>query len=298
MDIDSLLAFVTTVNEKSFSKAATKLHLTQPAISKRIQNLESQLNVKLFERLQREITLTEAGEVLLPHALSVLHEIDNARHAIKNIDNTVSGKLRIVASHHIGLHRLPQILKKFSKYYPDVELKLNFLDSESAYPLLKDNLADIAFITIPEEVSLTDSVKDNFNCHLIWNDPMSFICGQGHPLSQLKKVLPKDLSQHNAILPSKSTLTYRVVESIFKANKLKLKANIPTNYLETMKMMASVGMGWSVLPNTMIDEELYVLPLDYKPVSRKLGAISYQKKNLSNAAKAFINVAESVWGHL
>ena len=297
MDIDSLLAFVTTVNEKSFSKAAHKLHLTQPAVSKRIQNLESQLNIKLFERLQREITLTEAGEVLLPHALSVLHEIDNAKHAIQNIDNKVAGNLRIVASHHIGLHRLPLILKKFSKHFPDVELKLNFLDSESAYPLLKDNLADIAFITIPEEGSLLTPVKKDFKCHLIWNDPMSFICGQGHPLSRLKKVLPEDLSKHNAILPSQSTLTYRVVESIFKENKLKLKANIPTNYLETMKMMATVGMGWSVLPNTMIDDELSILPLAYKPVSRTLGAVSYQKKSLSNAAKAFIEVAESIWKH-
>jgi DNA-binding transcriptional LysR family regulator len=75
-----------------------------------------------------------------------------------------------------------------------------------------------------------------------------------------------------------------------------------------MKMMASVDMGWSVLPNTMIDEELLVLPLSDKfkqsinggknkhPVSRKLGAISYRKKNLSNAAKAFIEEAELVWG--
>lgn len=302
MDIDSLLAFVTTIKEQSFSKAAIKLNLTQPAITKRIQNLEQQLSVKLLERLQREIVLTDAGEALLPHALNVLHEIDNAKLAIKNIHYSISGQLRIVASHHIGLHRLPLILKNFSKRYPEVDLKLNFLDSESASPLLKDNLADIAFITIP------DNMKPDYLCHLVWDDPMSFICGKGHPLARLKTVQPSDLSKHNAILPSKSTLTYRVVEAIFKQNKVKLKASIPTNYLETMKMMASVDMGWSVLPNTMIDEELYVLPLSEKfsqnrqtarnkhPVSRKLGAISYRKKNLSHAAKAFIEEAETVWG--
>ena len=295
MDIDSLLAFVSTVSERSFSKAAAKLHLTQPAISKRIQNLELQLNVKLFERLQREVTLTEAGEVLLPHALSVLHEIDNAKLAIQNIDHKIAGNLRIVASHHIGLHRLPLILKKFSKRFPDVDLKLNFVDSESAYALLKDNLADIAFITVPQNAALSGTLKKEFNCHLMWQDPMSFICGQGHALSKLKYVTPEDLAKHNAILPSKSTLTYRVVEAIFKENNLKLSANIPTNYLETMKMMASVGMGWSVLPNTMIDEELFILPLKYKPVSRQLGAVSYQKKSLSNAANAFIGVADSIW---
>jgi len=292
MNADSLLAFVTTVNERSFSKAALKLHLTQPAVTKRIQNLENQTQVKLFERLQKEIVLTEAGQVLLPHALSVLHEIDNAKHALLNFENKVSGQLRIIASHHIGLHRLPLILKKFNHLYPDVELALNFLDSESAYSLLKDNQADIAFITIPAEI------KKDFECHLKWDDPMSFVCGKSHRLCSLTTILPADLSEHNAILPSQSTLTYRVVESIFKENQLKLQASIPTNYLETMKMMASVGMGWTVLPDTMIDDDLYIMPIKHKQVTRTLGAVSYRRKSLSNAALAFMETSESIWGRI
>lgn len=292
MDIDALLAFVNVVNEKSFSNAAKALHITQPAITKRIQNLEGRLNVQLFERLQREIVLTEAGETLLPHALSILHNFENAQQAIRDIDTKVAGTLRILASHHIGLHRLPLILKEFSLHYPEVDLQLNFLDSESAYPLLQDNIADIAFITIPEKI------KPGYTCHLEWDDPMSFICANSHPLAKLTTVKPRDLSQHNAILPSKSTLTYRVVEQIFKKNKLTLNANIPTNYLETMKMMADVGMGWSVLPNTMIDENLTVLPLEIPNLTRTLGAISYRKKHLSNAAAAFVETAESIWGKL
>lgn len=290
MDIDALLAFVKVVNEHSFSKAAKTLNLTQPAITKRIQNLEQRLGVQLFERLQREITLTDAGQTLLPHALSILHSFDNALQAIRDMDDSISGRLRIVASHHIGLHRLPMILKEFSHLYPQVDLQLNFLDSESAYPLLKDNIADLAFVTIPKDL------RDGFECHLEWLDPMSFICSTSHALARLNEVSPTDLSEHNAILPSESTLTYRVVEEIFRKNQLELNANIPTNYLETMKMMASVGMGWSVLPNTMIDEELHVLPIPKPKISRKLGAISYRKKHLSNAALAFIETAENIWG--
>jgi DNA-binding transcriptional LysR family regulator len=299
LDIDSLLAFVNVYKERSFSKAAARMELTQPAITKRIQSLEKQLGAKLIERLQRDILLTEAGQALYPHALSVLHEIDNARHAIKNLGEQVDGELRIVASHHIGLHRLPLILKEFSKRYPDVDLKLNFLDSESAYPILGDNQADIAFITTP------DQIRDDYIAHLSWDDPMSFISSQSHPLALLDTVTPKDLSEHNAILPSRTTLTYRVVASMFQQSDLTLNASIPTNYLETMKMMAGVGMGWTVLPNTMIDEELKVLPVNLEnaleasaKLTRRLGAISYRRKSLSNAAKAFIGVAESVWGKL
>jgi DNA-binding transcriptional LysR family regulator len=290
MDLDSLIAFVTVVNERSFSKAADTMHLTQPAISKRIQNLESKLNVRLFDRLQREIMLTEAGEALLPHALNILHDFDNAKQAIQDVGAKVQGKLRIVASHHIGLHRLPLILREFSATHPKVDLQLNFLDSESAYSLLQENAADLAFITIPEEI------RADFQCHLTWEDPMSFVCGKEHELTLLTTVLPKDLAKHNAILPSQSTLTYRIVEKVFREHRLKLRANIPTNYLETMKMLASVGMGWSVMPNTMIDEELAVLPVEKPSISRQLGAVSYRKKQLGFAAKAFLSNAKQVWG--
>lgn len=289
MDIDALLAFVQIVNEKSFSKAASKLNITQPAISKRIQNLEQRLGAKLFERLQREIILTEAGQTLLPHAQSILHSFENAIQAIADMDEEVRGSLRIVASHHIGLHRLPMVLKEFSQHYPDVDLRLNFLDSESAYNLLKDNEADLAFITIPKEF------REGFESHLEWHDPMSFICSTSHPLAQLDKVSPADLSEHNAILPARSTLTYRVVAEIFSEHKLALNAGIPTNYLETMKMMTSVGMGWTVLPNTMLDDSLHVLPMKQPTLARKLGAVRYRKKQLSNAAQAFIEIAERVW---
>lgn len=291
MDLDSLNAFVKVVDEGSFSLAAEQLNITQPAISKRIQNLEKNLNVSLFERLQREVSLTQAGETLLPHALAILQSVDNAKLAIRELDTSVTGSLRIVASHHIGLHRLPKILKEFSQRYADVDLQLNFLDSESAYPLLNHNNADLAFVTIPKEV------REGFNCHLEWHDPMSFICSNAHPLAQQGQITPDELSQHNAILPSTSTLTYRVVAELFREHRLDLKANIPTNYLETMKMMASAGMGWSVLPNTMVDESLHVLPIFRGRISRKLGAISYQKKQLSKAARAFIEIAESVWGN-
>jgi DNA-binding transcriptional LysR family regulator len=290
MDLDALLAFVTVVNERSFSRAAEAMHLTQPAISKRIQNLESKLNVRLFDRLQREIMLTEAGEALLPHALNILHDFDNAKQAIQDVGAKIQGRLRIVASHHIGLHRLPIILREFSADHPKVDLQLNFLDSESAYSLLQENSADLAFITIPHEM------RAEFKCHLTWQDPMSFVCGKEHKLTALQTVLPKDLAKHNAILPSQSTLTYRIVEKVFREHKLKLHAKIPTNYLETMKMLASVGMGWSVLPNTMIDNELAILPVERPSISRQLGAVSYRKKQLGYAAKAFVAKAEQIWG--
>ena len=89
----------------SFSLAAEKLHLTQPAVSKRVALLEEQLGTGLFDRIGRNISLTEAGQALLPHALAVQRELDAAQQSVRDLSGAVAGELRLATSHHIGLHR-------------------------------------------------------------------------------------------------------------------------------------------------------------------------------------------------
>mgnify|MGYP000435623684 FL=1 len=296
MDIDSLNAFVNIVETGSFSKAAKAISITQPAISKRISSLESQLNCKLFERVQRSVRLTEEGRELLPRATSILREVENAKQSILNISHNISGSLTVVASHHIGLHRLPFVIKPFLQQYPDVDLKLLFMESEKAFEALDHNHADIGFITV------TPGAYPDYVEHLIWDDPMSIVCSSEHELaksrskSNIHTTSIEKLSKANAILPSKTTLTYQLIDKLFADKDLKLNATIPTNYLETIKMMVSVGLGWSILPNTMIDEELTVLTSSEYSPSRKLGAVTHKRKTMSNAAKALIEQAHKVWG--
>ena len=297
MDIGSLNAFVNIVETGSFSKAAEAISITQPAISKRISSLEGQLNCKLFERVQRSVRLTEEGRELLPRATSILREVENAKQSILNISHTISGSLTVVASHHVGLHRLPFVIKPFLQQYPDVNLKLLFMESEKAFETLEHNHADIGFITV------TPGAYPNYIEHLIWDDPMSIVCSPEHdlvesqPKNKVHKTSIEKLSKANAILPSKTTLTYQLIEKLFADKDLKLNATIPTNYLETIKMMVSVGLGWSVLPNTMIDEGLTILTSSEYSPSRKLGVVTHKKKTMSNAAKALIEQAHDIWGN-
>ncbi|MEQ9508335.1 MAG: LysR family transcriptional regulator, partial [Alloalcanivorax xenomutans] len=133
MDTQSLQAFMAVAESGSFSGAAERLFLTQPAVSKRIAVLEQQLGARLFDRVGRRIRLTEAGEALLPRARKVLQELEDMGRAINNLTGEVSGTLRIGTSHHIGLHRLPPVLRRFSREYPQVRLDIHFIDSEEAW---------------------------------------------------------------------------------------------------------------------------------------------------------------------
>ena len=109
MDLANLNAFIAIAEAGSFSEAAERLHLTQPAVSKRIAGLEQQLDTRLFDRLGREVSLTEAGRALLPRAYQILYVLDDTRRALTNLNGEVSGRLTLATSHHIGLHRLPAL---------------------------------------------------------------------------------------------------------------------------------------------------------------------------------------------
>ena len=132
MDTQNLHAFVKVAECRSFSEAAESLYITQPAVSKRIATLESQLDSKLFDRIGRTVQLTEAGAALLPQAEHILQAVRDAKRSIDDLQGEIAGNLSIGISHHIGLHRLPPVLKAFTERYPKVHFDIAFMDSEEA----------------------------------------------------------------------------------------------------------------------------------------------------------------------
>ena len=290
MDTQNLRAFLLVAESGSFSKAAKRLHLTQPAVSKRIAQLEAQLNVSLFDRIGRRISTTEAGEALLPHARAVHLELQAAQQSVRDLAGEVRGRLRLATSHHIGLHRLPPLLSFFSKAFPAVQLDIDFMDSEQAYELTLQGEVELAVVT------LAPSSIVNIVTRPIWLDPLDFMVQEGTQLTRKKALGLKELSQHPAILPGLNTYTGQIVKSLFDQRSLPIQIAITTNYLETIRMMASVGLGWTVLPRSMRDPSLATLPIRGARIERTLGAIHHEGRSLSRAAQAFIEALESFEG--
>ena len=176
MDTQALTAFLSVAELQSFSEAAEKLHLTQPAVSKRIATLEKQLDCRLFDRIGRHVHLTEAGRSLLPVAQRVLQELRNARRQINDLRGTVAGRLTMGISHHIGLHRLPPVLREFTRRYPAVQLDIDFMDSELAHQRILQGEMDLAVIT------LSPSQEENLSFIPVWEDSLTVAVWQGTSL--------------------------------------------------------------------------------------------------------------------
>ncbi|MBV1959690.1 MAG: LysR family transcriptional regulator [Pseudomonadales bacterium] len=290
MDTHLLKAFMSVHRNRSFSHAATELHLTQPAISKRIATLELQLNAPLFDRIGRNLLLTEAGQILLPQAQIILQQLDETRRQISNLSGEVSGTLTLGTSHHIGLHRLPEILKEFVSTYPSVYLDIQFLDSEQAFQRVQQGTLDIAVITLPG--SAKERASNTIDTHVIWPDPMAFVVAKNHPLATVPKVGPEQLSQYPAILPGLDTYTGRLVSKLFAQKNLPIDLAMSTHYLETIKMMVRIGLGWSALPVSMLDDELIQLKLPGFKAKRELGYVVHRGRSQTNATRSLIELLE------
>lgn len=287
MEIAALKAFVAVAETGSFSTAASHLFLTQPAISKRVAALERELKTPLFDRIGHRITLTEAGSALLLKARHILEEIEESRRLVANLSGAVSGPLQVATSHHIGLHRLPVVLRDYNRRYAEVELDIRFMDSEAACTAVAGGALELAVVTLPEYET------PPLVCQALWDDPMHIAVSAEHPLAkkQVGKLAP--LAEYPVILPEADTFTRQIIEQKFKMENLNLKIGLETNYLETIRMMVSIGLGWSVLPETLFDHELIRLDIPGFNLQRSLGIVRHRDKTLSNAGKAFIECALS-----
>ncbi|MFK5914868.1 MAG: LysR family transcriptional regulator [Woeseiaceae bacterium] len=287
MDIPNLYAFVAVAETASFSEASKLLFLTQPAISKRISSLEHELDTALFDRIGRKVILTEAGNTLLERAKQILQQVEDSKRIIKNLSGHISGKLSIGTSHHIGLHRLPPILRAYTQSYPEVELDIHFMDSEEACAAIEHGKLDLGIVTLPLEPAKI------LHTYKVWDDPLDIVVNNTHPLANKKLISPKLLADYAAILPTKGTYTRQIFEKKMRQHKLDLNVGLSTNYLETIKMMVGVGLGWSVLPRTMISEELKTLEIKDVSLERQLGVVWHSKHTLSNAAMEMLSMLKS-----
>ncbi|WP_445618974.1 LysR family transcriptional regulator [Kushneria sp. Sum13] len=287
METESLRAFVAVAECGSFSLAAEQIHLTQSAVSKRIATLEHQTDARLFDRIGRRIALTEAGHLLLPRAREILGLFEDTQRALTSLSGTVRGRLSLATSHHIGLHRLPAVLRRYTQRWPQVTLDMRFLDSEQAYQGVMDGSLELALATLAPHTAKPLVATP------LWMDQLHFVCAPDHPLTRQRSLTLGALSQVDAVLPGEQTFTRAMVMSAFNRAGLEVSVSMSTNYMETLKMMVSIGLGWSVLPETLLDDSVHRLDIDHPPIERPLGYLFHENRTLSNAARAMIDLLEA-----
>lgn len=269
----------------SISSAAEKLYITQPAVSKRIKNLEDEFGTALFDTVGRSIIPTAAAYDLLPFVRRWLDDYEACKASLQHAKEVASGRLVIGTSHHIGLHHLAHVLKRFIQTYPAVQLEVRFVDSEEAHKAVLEGEISLAFLTLPP------TFDRRLNYHTLWSDPLYFVTGTLSPLAQKSKVSLLQLAHYPAILPAANTFTSQITLAEFAKHNLRPYATMSTNPLESIRMLVSVGLGWSVLPETLINQDLIKIDMaENIELQRHLGLVTNPNLTRSASMQALLSM--------
>lgn len=286
MQTEAVRAFVSVCDLGSFQAAAAALHLSQPTVSKRLNALEARLGHALFDRVGRGVALTEAGRAYLPHARELLAVMRDGARALDNLAAEIAGPLRLALSHHVGLHRMPGVLRAYVRRFPDVAPEIVFIDSEAACRSVANGERELAVITLPSPAH-PDLIEE-----CIWPDPMSVFVGRDHALAARSSVGAPDLAAYPAVLPPTDSYTFAIIAQGLADLGVRTTPRMTSHYLETLRMLAGVGIGWTVLPTSMQHPELTRLNVIGLRLQRRLGAIRHPRRSLSNAARALLAMLE------
>jgi DNA-binding transcriptional LysR family regulator len=235
--------------------------------------------------------MTKAGELLYAYAVQILGSVHEAKTAITDLSDTCSGELVVGTSDHIGLHRLPPILKSYISSYPDVELKLRCHRSETVFDMVRKNLVDLGIITLPEKT-------DKLISKTIWKDSLSLVFPKDHPLKRMRNIKLKDTVHYGMILPETGTTTRKLIDALFSRKNLSPRVDMEVAYIETIKVLVMVGLGISILPDKAVDHEIRTGRLVRAEIqdvrfSRNLGIIYLKDKLLSRPAVEFLKFLDT-----
>lgn len=289
MDVRDLEVFLAVAEHLNFTRAGEAVHLSQPSVSVRVRRLEDELDVKLFEQLGKRAALTEAGRLLQPFARRVVAALDDARHAVEELQGLERGALKIGASTTPGMYLVPQIIARFKLKHPKIETRLEIKDTRQIESEIINNEFDFGFVgghLVGSEVEV-----------LPWlTDEIVLVAPPGHSLTRKKRLRISDLKGEQLITREQGSATQATVEDKLRASGMELATVMEMNNPEAVKKAVQSGLGVAFLSRYAVETEVKAKTLvavrvkDF-PLDRELKIVYRKDKHLSRAALAFIKVA-------
>jgi DNA-binding transcriptional LysR family regulator len=288
MDFDQLKTFLEVSRQKSFSRAAEKLHVTQPSISAQIRSLETYLGQRLLERGGGKVTLTAAGRVFEPFAEDCLLRLKHVGLMLADLERMPRGSLTVSANDSTALYVLPLLISKFKKQYPRVALNIVRAERSKTLELVLDREVEFGIVSLP--------VKDpRLHVEIIHEDRLVLVVPAGHPLTSVKSATLSDAAKYGFLVP-KEGRRRELIDHLFVQNKTARRIAMEVDSSELLKRLILAGLGISFLPRINVIDEVNqgrLQTIDIKDVNipRHLGLISRHDMPLTRAGNTFFTLA-------
>jgi DNA-binding transcriptional LysR family regulator len=291
MDVRDLQVFLSVSKHLNYTRAGEEINLSQPSVSVRIRQLESELRVKLFEQLGKKVVLTDAGQLLVPYANRVIAAVDDAHHAIDELQGLERGSLRIGASTTPGMYLVPQVVARFKRSHPKIDIHLRIKDTRDVEDGVLSNEFDFGFVgghLAAAEVS----------AHAWLTDELLLVVSPDHRLRNKKTVRKQDLAGESFIVRESGSATRATIVTQLQQANFELETVIEMENPESIKKAVQSGLGIAFISKFAIATELKAKTLTAirvrdLTINRELKIVHRKDKHLSRAALAFIKMARS-----
>ena len=282
--LSQLNIFLKVTQTQSITKAAEELHLTQPAVSIQLKNLQQQFDIPLTEVINQRIFITDFGKEIALAVEKILQEIYAINYKTSAFKGQLAGKLKVSAV-STGKYVIPYFLSAFLKQHPEVELLLDVTNKAKVIESLEKNEVDFSLVSvIPENLSLN-------NLELIQNK--LFLVGNLEEKYRKKSYDNSIFEKIPMIYREQGSGTRYVMEKFIKANNLPVKKKMELTSNEAVKQAVIAGLGYSIMPligikNELNNHELQIIPVKGFPIKSVWNLIWLESKNLSPVASAFL----------
>ena len=284
LTLRQLQCFRAVAQNLSFTRAADQLHLTQPAVSMQVRQLEQQTGIALTEQIGKRIYLTDAGQEVFRYASSILQQVDEMDDVLNKMKGLSGGRLRIAAISSAN-YFAPRLLGVFHQRFPDVRVSMDIKRQEHVIKQVADNAVDMAIMGQPPDDMKLTAIP-------FMDNPLVIIAPPNHRLAKTKSISLKQMERETFLVREPGSGTRGAMMRFFKANKIKLTTGMEMGSLEGIKQGVQAELGLGVVPRGAIEIELQlgklaVLNVKGMPIQRHWHVVLHEGKRLSAAADAF-----------
>jgi DNA-binding transcriptional LysR family regulator len=279
--------------EKSFTRAADILFVSQPSLSKQIKALENRLNISLINRENNTVSLTEAGKLFLDYAERILALCEESCRALNDLKTGDRGNLTVGASQTIGTYLMPRVLALFAQNYPQMNIKVQVDSTRIIAKNVMDKEIDIAVVggNVPEELQKNLEIED------FVNDELILIIPKSHPFALRKKINKEDLYHLNFITLNSNSTIRKLIDNILIQNNIRTKQFhiiMQLNSIEAIKTAVSLGLGAAFISSSAIEKEIEletieIVTIENIKITRTLSIITNPDCFRSKAVDFFYN---------
>lgn len=289
MTIRHMRIFMAVYQEMSVTKAAGRLHMTQPAVTRAVRELEGYYGVRLFDRINHRLFRTQSGDELYARALHIVETFDDLEKEIKNWDEL--GVLRVGGSVTIGNFVLPDVISRFQERHPHLRIKVMISNAQSVRQAVLENRLDLALI----EGSVSDG---RLAAETLSQNRLCLILPPKHPLLQKDRIFLKDLAQYPLLLRENGSAGRDFLNHVFAAHGIDMEPMWESASTQALIRAVAVGLGISILPEMLVLRDVksgtvISRPVEDEPFVRENQIIWHRQKFLTNAAKEWIALCRS-----